>query len=45
MWHENMTIGNIMSEYCIVLSYYDIKIEDVTAESHDMAFLCQDIRL
>ena len=34
-----------MSENCIILSYYDIIIEDVTAESHDMTFLWQDIRL
>ena len=23
-----------MSEYCIIMPYYDIKIEDVTDESH-----------
>ena len=34
-----------MSEYCTVMSYYDIKIEVVTVESHDMAVLCQDIGL
>ena len=28
-------MGNIMSEYCIIMSYYDIKIKDVTVESHD----------
>ena len=33
------------SEYCIIMSYYDIKIEDVTVESHDMSVLCQDIGL
>ena len=32
-----------MSEYCIIMSYYDIKIDDVTAERPYMAFLCQDI--
>ena len=34
-----------MPEYCIIMSYYDIKIEDVTVESHDVAVLCQDIVL
>ena len=34
-----------MSEYCIIMSYYDIKEEDVTVEVHDMAVLCQDIGL
>ena len=34
-----------MSEYCIIMSYYDIKIEDLTVESHDMAVLCQNIGL
>ena len=29
-----------MSEYCIIMSYYDTKIEDVTVESYDMAVLC-----
>ena len=24
-----------MSEYCIMMSYYDIKIEDVTVEIYD----------
>ena len=33
-----------MSEYCIML-YYDIKIDDLTVESHDMTVLCQDIGL
>ena len=26
-----------MSKYCIIMSYYDIKIEDVIVESHDEA--------
>ena len=34
-----------MSEYCTIMSYYDIKIEDVTVESYDKAVLCQDIGL
>ena len=34
-----------MSEYCIVMSCYNINIEDVTVESHDTSVLCQDIRL
>ena len=34
-----------MAEYCIIMSYCDIKIEYVTVESHDMAVLCQDIGL
>ena len=29
-----------MSEYCIIMSYYDTEIEDVTVESHDMAVFC-----
>ena len=28
-----------MSEYCIIMSYYDIKIEDVTVESHAGSFM------
>ena len=32
-----------MSEYCFIMSYYDIKMEDGTVKSHDMAVLCQDI--
>ena len=31
-----------MPEYGIIMSYYDIKIEDVTVESHDMTVLCQE---
>ena len=34
-----------MSEYCIIMSYYDIKIEDVTVERHDMVVLCQYVGL
>ena len=34
-----------MSKYCITMSYYDIKIEDVTVESHDMSVLVQNIGL
>ena len=34
---------DMMPEYCIIMSHYDIKVEDVTVESHNRAVLFQDI--
>ena len=33
------------AKYDIKFRYYDIKIEDVTVESHDMSVLCRNIGL